>query len=179
LEKETQHLLNHQIRAYKVLLLDQDGEKVGEFSRNDALHQAHSQSLDLMQVGETRDVAICKIINYESWIYHENKRKQKQEFKNRSQELKTINFRPVTGDNDFNLKIKKIDEFLTDNHKVKIVVKLKSREGSMRAVNEAFVQKILDSLGDKGSLETKINWSPREINFLMKPEKKVTQKLKM
>lgn len=175
---EKQHLLNNQIKAQKVLLLDKDGERVGEMSLREALYRANEQDLDLMQVGENKEFAICKILNYDSWLYHENKRKQKQEFKNRAQELKSINFRPVTDDHDFNLKLKKISEFLDDNHKVKVVIKLKSREGSMKSVNEAVVQRIIDSLAEKGVLDSKINWSFKEINFIVKPEKKVAPKVK-
>lgn len=177
--QQNQHLLNRQIKASKVLLLDQDGEKVGQMTINEALQKAVEQELDLMQVGQKEDLAICKIINYESWLYHENKKKQKQEFKNRAHEVKSINFRPVIGDNDFSLKMKKIEEFLADNHKVKVAIKLKSREGTMKAVNDAIIKRIMDSLESKGALDSKINWSPREINFIVKPEKKAVPKMKM
>lgn len=176
---EKQHLLNGQIKSEKVLLLDKDGEKVGEMSLREALYRSNEQSLDLMQVGDNRGVAICKILNYDSWLYHENKKKQKQDFKNRHHEMKTINFRPATDDNDFNLKVRKISEFLDDNHKVKVVIKLKSREGAMRTVNEAMVQKIIESLSEKASLDSKVSYSFKEINFIVKPEKKAAPKVKM
>ena len=170
---EKQHLLNNQIKTERVLLLDKEGEKVGEMSLREALYRANEQELDLMQVGQNKDLAICKILNYQSWMYHENKRKQKQEFKNRAQDLKSMNFRPVTDDHDFNLKLKKIEDFLEHNHKVKIVIRLKSREGAMKQVNEAVVERILTSLQEKGTLDSKVNTSFKEINFILKPEKKL------
>ena len=163
---EKQPLLNNAIRAQKVLLMGQDGEKIGEMSRIDALNRARNEDLDLMQVGESPLFAICKILNYESWKYHEEKKRQKQDFQNRSHELKTINFRPVTGDNDFLLKIKKIYEFLEDNHKVKVCVKLKSREGTMKSVNDEVIQRIQNSLSEVGLVDGKVNWSYKEINFI-------------
>lgn len=175
---EKQHLLNDQIKLEKVLLLGEDGEKLGEMSLREALYHANEKKLDLMQVGENKNIAICKILNYNSWLYHETKRKQKQEFKNRSQEMKTINFRPVTDDNDFNLKIKKIGEFLDDNHKVKVVLKFRSREASMKEVNNAVVQKIISSLDNKAVLDSKISSGFKEINFIVKPEKKAVAKVK-
>jgi translation initiation factor IF-3 len=172
------HLLNSQIKAQKVLLLDEDGGKVGEMSTREALYRANEQEMDLMQVGENKDIAICKILNYDSWLYHENKKKQKQEFKNRSHEMKTINFRPVTDDHDFNLKMRKIAEFLEDNHKVKIVIKLRSREGSMKSVNDAMVQRIMGAITEKGTLDSRVSTTFKEINFIVKPEKKVVLKSK-
>lgn len=176
---EKQPLLNNAIKAQKVLLLDKDGERVGEMSCFEALSRAKNEDLDLMQVGESPNFAICKIVNYDSWKYHEDKKKQKQDFQNRSQEMKTMNFRPATGEHDFLLKIKKIQEFLEDNHKVKVCLKLKSREGSMRDVNNEVIQKIQSSLEEVGIVDGKINWSFKEINFIMKPNKKPVLKVKM
>lgn len=176
---EKQPLLNNAIRAQKILLLDQNGQKLGEMSRIEALNRAKNEELDLIQVGESPNFAICKIINYESWKYHENKKRQKQKFQNRSHELKTMNFRPVTGEHDFLLKIKKIHEFLEDNHKVKICIKLKSREFTMKKFNDELVQKIQTHLQDVGILDGKINSSYKEINFILKPYKKTSIKTKM
>lgn len=176
---EKQPLLNNAIKAQKILLLDQEGQKLGEMSRIEALNRARNEELDLMQVGESPNFAICKIVNYQSWKYHEDKKRHKQEFQNRSHELKTINFRPVTGDHDFLLKIKKIQEFLEDNHKVKVCIKLKSREASMRTVNEEVIQRIQESLQDVGALDSKISFSHKEINFIVKPNKKPAIKVKM
>lgn len=176
---DKQPLLNNAIKATTILLLDQEGQKIGEMSRAEALNRAKDEELDLMQVGENPQFAICKIVNYQSWKYYEDKKRQKQEFHNRSQELKTINFRPVTGEHDFLLKIKKIHEFLEDNHKVKVCIKLKSREFTMKEVNEEVVRKIQESLQEVGVLDSKVSSSYKEINFILKPYKKPVAKMKM
>ena len=176
---EKQHLLNEEIKAQNVLLLDKEGEKMGNFPLKVALEKAYEQDMDLMLVNQNKDLTVCRIVNYSSWLYHENKKRQKQEFKNRAQELKSINFRPVTDENDFQLKLKKINEFLDDNHKVKIVIKLKSREGAMKSVNELVVQRIVDGLAEHGVVDGKVSWSFKEINFIVKPERKPVMKPKM
>ena len=169
---EKQHLVNYDIKSPRVMMIGDNGEKLGEMSFREAMQKAQENNLDLMQVGEGRDrVAICKILNFGAWRYHEEKRRKKQEFQNRAQETKSINFRPATYDNDFNLKIKKTAEFLEKNHKVKIVIKLKGREGAMRDLNEEVVARILDKLGDVAALDTKISWSSKEVNFVLKPNK--------
>lgn len=176
---EHTNLINQQIQSFRVMLLDNDGNKLGEFPLREAIYKAQSQNLDLMQVGQNQDTAICKILNFESWLYHENKNKQKQEFKNRSQEMKSMTFRPAIGDNDFNLKMKKINEFLKENHKVKIIIKFKSfRETTMKELNNLFIQKIVKSIEDNGSLDSQVNFGGRDINFLLKPTKKITPKIK-
>ena len=170
--QQNSHLLNNQIRANKILLLDKNGDKLGDFSFQDALKQAYEQNLDLVQMGMSKDIAICKMLKYDSWLYHEKKKKEKQEFKNRGQDTKTMNFRPGTGEHDFQIKMKKVKEFLEEKHKVKFVIKLKSREISMQSINQTMVNKIVSSLEEVASLDSNISYSQKEINFLMKPEKK-------
>lgn len=155
------------------MLLDEEGEKCGIFTLSEALSKADNQDLDLMQVGQNGDMVICKIVNYSSWAYHEQKRKHKQDVKNKSHEMKCINFRPSIGDNDFNRNIKKISEFLTDGHKVKITVKFKSfRETTMTDINQAFVSRINDSLKNIAEVDGKINNVGRDINYIVRPVKK-------
>lgn len=176
---DNKHLVNEQIKANRVMLLDTDGNKLGEISFREALNKAYEQQLDLMQVGANQDVAICKILNYESWLYHEQKKRHKQEFKNRSQEMKSMQFRPVIGDHDFNLKIKKVAEFLDENHKVKIVIKFKSfRETTMQDLNQEFIDKILSSVEEVGALDGKVNIGGKDMSFILKPSKKPAPKAK-
>lgn len=155
------------------MLLGADGEKLGTYSLKDALAKADNEELDLMQLGFNGDVAICKILNYSSWLYHEQKKKHKQELKNKGHDLKCMNFRPGIGDNDFTRNIKKVEEFLGEQHKVKISVKFKSyRESMMADINKQFVDKIIDTLSANAELDGKINTGGRDINFILKPAKK-------
>lgn len=169
---EKTHLLNGEIKSFKVLLLDQDGEKIGEMPTKDALRLAYEKELDLMQVGQNKDIAICKILDYSKWLYHEKKKKHKQEVKNRSQEMKSMQFRPNIGENDLLLKIKKVSEFLDEQHKVKIVIRFKTfRETTMTELNNQFIHKLLDKVKASGALDGKINNGGREISFIIKPQK--------
>lgn len=170
--EKPQHLLNNMIKVNKIRLLDDAGKDIGEFTYHEAMKQAEENNLDLVQFGLNKDTAICRILKYDSWLYHENKRKQKMDFHNRSQDMKAMNFRPGIGDNDFQIKMKKINEFLEEGHRVKIIIKLKNREFTMKTVNDALVQKITEAFKDTAGIDSKISWSPKEINFMLKPEKK-------
>lgn len=176
----SQHFINNQIRANKILLLDKDGAKIGLVSFREAINRANESELDLVQMSEDKekDLAVCKMLKYDSWIYHEKKRKEKQEQKNKSQEIKEMDFRPVIGENDLKIKLRKVEEFLKKSHKVKIVIKMKNREFMMKEVNESLVNKILTQLKEFSSMDSSISYSAKEISFLLKPEK-VHQPLKM
>lgn len=185
---DIKHLINNQIKANKILLLDRDGEKIGEKTFQEAIELAHKQDLDLVQFGyNVKDnVAICKILKYESFIYHENKNKAKQDFQSRKTELKCISFTHKIGEKDYNMKLKKVKEFIEEGRKVKIVVNFGTfREANNRDVTEPFMEKVLQSLKEIGSLDSDVSKNNfREVMFMLKPkkidtEKKQKEKMKM
>ncbi len=172
-KQEPKHILNNNIRANQIVLLSHDGEKLGTFSFRDAMNQALEQQLDLMQVSRNGDTAFCKIINFDSWMYHEKKKKDKQDFKNRSHGVKSMQFSPEIGENDLKLKLKKVSEFIEDGHKVKVVIKFKfARQASMKELNKEIINAIIQGVQETASLDSDVSYAGREINFMLKPAKK-------
>ncbi len=171
-QQEPKYILNNNIRASKIILLSHDGEKLGTFSFRDAMNQALDQQLDLMQVSFSKqdDTAFCKIINFDSWLYHEKKKKDKQDFKNRSHGVKTMQFSPDIGEHDLQLKLKKVGEFIAEGHKVKVMIKFKfARQASMKELNKGIINNILQSVEEIASLDSDISYAGKEINFILKP----------
>ena len=164
--------INNQIKSNRILIINDNGEKEKEVPFFEALTRASDANMDLVQVGQTKDAAVCRIFDYSKFLYQEKKKKDKQNAKNRTQEVKAMNFRPGIGDNDFKIKIKKINEFLEEGHRVKIVIRLKNREFTMREMNETFVTKILSSVEEFGTKDGNITYTNKEIGFLMRPNKK-------
>lgn len=159
--------------------MDEKGEKIGDYALKDALKLANEQELDLMQVGVNNETAICKMLKYDSWLYHQKKKQDKENFKNRGGDVKNIQLRPVTGEHDFQLKMKQAAKFLDENHKVKFTIKFKNyRETMMTELNNGTVEKVVEFLSEKGEIDGKINQGQKEINFLVKPSKKPVNNLK-
>lgn len=163
--------LNNEIKASRVLVINEAGEK-HESSFYEALNQANGQGLDLVQVGSNKGIPVCRVFDYSKHMYQEKKKRDKQNTKNRVQEVKAMNFRPGIGDNDLKIKAKKINEFLTEGHRVKISVRLKNREFTMKEMNDAFVSKLMDTFTETGVRDGNISYTNKEISFLVKPLKK-------
>lgn len=163
--------LNNEIKASRVLIINDAGEKQ-ESSFYEALNSANDAGLDLVQVAQNKGVVICRIFDYSKHLYQEKKKREKQNAKNRTQEIKSMNFRPGIGDNDLKIKVKKINEFLEEGHRVKISIRLKNREFTMRDMNEAFVNKLQEAMAEFGVRDGSISYTNREIAFLMRPAKK-------
>lgn len=118
-KNKKQHLLNREIRANEVRV---DGQVM---RLSEALQEAESQNLDLVLIAPNATPVVCRIINYEKFIYEQNK-KDKQ--KPKTLEMKEIKVGPNTGENDLEYRIKHITEFLQKGHKVKITMQFRGRE---------------------------------------------------
>lgn len=163
--------LNNEIKASRVLIINESGEKE-ETSFYEALNRASDAGLDLVQVAQNKGLVVCRIFDYSKHLYQEKKRREKQNAKNRTQEVKAMNFRPGIGDNDLKIKVKKINEFLEEGHRVKISIRLKNREFTMREMNDAFVNKLLESFAEFGTRDGSTTYTNKEIGFLIRPVKK-------
>src|ERR1043166_2451070 len=116
--KEAEHRINNFIRAQQVRLVGENIE-VGIYSTQDALRMAQDQGLDLVEISPTVDPPVCKIIDYNKFLYDKKKKEKEMKAKSKTSEVKEIRFTPNTDDHDFNFKSKHAESFLKDGNKVK------------------------------------------------------------
>jgi translation initiation factor IF-3 len=140
-KNKKQHLLNREIRANEVRV---DGQVM---RLSEALQEAESQNLDLVLIAPNAVPPVCRIINYEKFIYEQTK-KDKQ--KPKSLEMKEIKVGPNTGENDLEYRIKHITEFLQKGHKVKITMQFRGREMAYVDNGKELLLKMIVAVEDHG-----------------------------
>jgi translation initiation factor IF-3 len=119
--------LNEKIRSPRVILIDEEGKNLGNFSIREALLRAKTVGLDLVEVGG-KDIPVCKIIDYGKLKYEQTKKTKAMAKNQVIQVVKEIKFKPNTGNNDLLYRAKQVDSFLKEKNKVKISVKFRGRE---------------------------------------------------
>jgi translation initiation factor IF-3 len=124
---DKEHRINLEIRSLKVLLVDDNDVKQGIVTLKEALEKANLKGLDLVEVAPMAQPPVCKLMDYNKHIYHLKKKKKHNESLNRTEDHE-IRVSPTIQDHDLNIKAKKAKEFLSENCKVKIQVKLEGRE---------------------------------------------------
>lgn len=123
--KQRQHKINGEVRFNQVRLVGDNiegGSKI--VSSYEASKLAESLELDLVLISESGDIPTCKILNYEKFIYGQEKNRTK----NKPLPLKEIKFSPNIGENDLNVKVNQIIKFLEKGHKVKALLQFRGRE---------------------------------------------------
>ena len=152
-EQQQEHRTNHMIRVPQVRLVG-DNVEVGVYSIQEALRMAQDQQLDLVEISPTADPPVCKIIDYNKFLYDKKKKEKEMKAKSKTAELKEIRFTPNTDDHDFDFKAKHAENFLKDGNKVKAYVQFKGRAIQFQERGQLLFLKFAERLNDFGTLES-------------------------
>jgi translation initiation factor IF-3 len=163
-KKKREHLLNEEIRATEVRLQEQGIIKLSE-----ALKLAEEQEMDLVLINASTSPPICRILNYEKFIYEQNKAKKA---KNKAPEIKEIKLGPNTAENDLTYRAKHIIEFLEKGHKVKITLQFKGREMTFIDKGKALMLKLMVAVEEHGVAEGLPNMEGKKLIGFVKPKPK-------
>ena len=152
-EQQQEHRTNHMIRVPQVRLVGENVE-VGVYDTQTALRMAQDQGLDLVEISPQADPPVCKIIDYNKFLYEKKKREKEMKAKSKVSEVKEIRFTPNTDDHDFDFKSKHAQNFLKDGNKVKAYVQFKGRAIMFKERGELLLLKFAERLVDFGTLES-------------------------
>ena len=151
-EQQQEHRTNHMIRVAEVRLVGEN-VTVGVYPTAEALKFAQDQGLDLVEISPGAVPPVCKIIDYNKFLYDEKKKKKEMKAKSKTSEVKEIRFTPNTDEHDFEFKTKHAEKFLMDGNKVKAHVQFKGRAIMFKERGELLLLKFADRLKDVGALE--------------------------
>ena len=147
--------INEQIRAAKVQVIDDNGEKKGAMSLQDALDLAYEKKLDLVMVAPNPEMPVCKIMNYGKYKFEQSKREKEARKKQKTFELKEIRITPNIEQHDFEFKSKNARKFLESGSKVKVTVRFRGRELNYVKQGEDILNRFTEELSDIATPEKK------------------------
>jgi translation initiation factor IF-3 len=152
-EQQQEHRTNHMIRVPQVRLVGENVE-VGVYPILEAQKMANDQGLDLVEISPQADPPVCKIIDYNKFLYEKKKKEKEMKAKSKVSEVKEIRFTPNTDDHDFDFKSKHAENFLKDGNKVKAYVQFKGRAIMFKERGELLLLKFAERLVQVGTLES-------------------------
>jgi len=104
-----------------------DNVEQGIYSYEQAMKIADDLELDLVEISPTAVPPVCRVVDYQKFLYQIKKREKEQKAKTAKVVLKEIRFGPQTDDHDYDFKLKHAKEFLKEGCKVKAYVFFKGR----------------------------------------------------
>ena len=170
--KKNKLLINDSIRADKILLIDENGDKQGLINTAEAIKIADSKSLDLVQVSPI-DVKppVCKLLDYGKHIFNKKKGSSNSKQKTRKNSMKEIKFRPSTDIGDYEVKIKKIKSFILNGDKTKQSVRFRGREILNSDMGLELLSRVSSDLADISQVDSEPSLEGRQLLMILAPKK--------
>lgn len=159
------HKINDEIRAQQIKLVGDNVEQ-GVYSLQEAKNVAEQQELDLVLVGKKADPPVCKIFNYEKYLY----RLKKNNKKSKKQVVKELRFTPNTEKHDFDFKKRYAEKFLKDGNKVKAYVQFRGRQMAFKDQGKKILLTLADELQALGVAEGMPKLQGRRMTMFIKPK---------
>ena len=155
------------------MLIDQNGDKKGIVSIDEALEFAKNEELDLVQVSPSEaNPVVCKLLDYGKHVFEKKKNASSSKVKNKKNTIKEIKFRPSTDVGDYNIKLKKIKSFILGGDKTKISVRFRGREILNSDLGLELLKRLKDELEDIAQVDQEPSLEGRQLLMVMSPLKR-------
>ena len=164
--------INDEINANKVRLIGSQGEQIGILSLEEALNKAKESSLDLVQMAKEGDPVVCKLMDHGKHIFDSKKQKSASRKKQKRIQIKEIKFRPVTEENDYQIKVNKIKNFLEEGNKAKVTLRFRGREMAHQNIGMNLLKRVEEDLVSIANVEQFPTLEGRQLVMMMAPSKK-------
>ncbi|MDD3078109.1 MAG: translation initiation factor IF-3 [Paludibacter sp.] len=167
------HRINEKIRGLKEVRLVGDNVEQGIVSFDEAMRIADHLELDLVEISPNAAPPVCKIIDYQKFLYHQKKREKEQKAKTAKVVVKEIRFGPQTDDHDYNFKLKHAVEFLKEGCKVKAYVFFKGRSILFKEQGEVLLARFAQDLEDYAKVDQLPVLEGKRMIIMLSPKKPV------
>jgi len=129
-------------------------------------------SLDLVQMAKEGDPVVCKLMDHGKHIFDSKKQKSASRKKQKRIQIKEIKFRPVTEENDYQIKVNKIKNFLEEGNKAKVTLRFRGREMAHQNIGMNLLKRVEEDLESIANVEQFPTLEGRQLVMMMAPNKK-------
>ena len=164
--------INDRIRAREVRLVAADGEQIGIKPLPEALAMAREQELDLVEVADKANPPVCRIMDYGKYKYEAAQRAKESRRKSTNIVVKEMKYRPKIGQGDFDTKTRKVEEVLSEGHKVKVTIMFRGREMQHPELGKKILDNVAETVSDVARVEVFPKLDGRNMIMVLAPDKK-------
>jgi translation initiation factor IF-3 len=161
---------NQFINVPKVRVIDENGENLGVMYTKEAIEQAASVGLDLVEISPGADPPVAKFLDIGRFKYEAQKKANEQRKRQKTQEIKEIKMRPNIDDHDYQTKMKKVVEFLGDGDKVKVTLRFRGREMAHNQLGLAVLERVAEETASIAKVEQHPRLEGRQMLMVIAPK---------
>ncbi|MBO4571488.1 MAG: translation initiation factor IF-3 [Bacteroidales bacterium] len=171
-KKEEGLRINEEITAPKVRVVGENVPEQGIYPIGEALRMASDQELDLVEIAPNSDPPVCKIIDYQKYVYQQKKKAKELKANASKVVIKEIRFGPQTDEHDYQFKLNHAKSFLKEGSKVKAYVFFRGRSILFSEQGEKLLLRFAVDLEDYGKAEQMPKLEGKRMIMMIAPVKK-------
>jgi translation initiation factor IF-3 len=172
LSKRNYIAINDSIRAKEMRVISDAGDNFGVLSKKEALEKAEELGMDLIEISPDAKPPVAKIMDYGKFQYDQKKKLKAQKAKAHNVEVKSVQVKLATNENDLNIKAKRASKWLGEGHRVKVELFLPGRS---KYLEKDFLHGRLDRILKLLSVEYKVaeeaKKSPKGLTMIIEKSK--------
>ncbi|MEX2420154.1 MAG: translation initiation factor IF-3 [Acidimicrobiia bacterium] len=169
----TQELrVNDKIRSKEVRVVAPDGSQIGVRKIEEARWLASQLGLDLVEVAPDAKPPVCRMMDYGKYKYEQSVRQREARKKQTRTVVKEVKFRPKIDTHDYEVKKRRVIEFLDEGDKVKITMMFRGREVTHPELGERILKRLAADVVGIGGVETGPKLEGRNMTMQLTPEKR-------
>ncbi|WP_296121508.1 translation initiation factor IF-3 [uncultured Porphyromonas sp.] len=174
-DDENSNRINEQIRAREVRVVGDNVEQ-GIYTIQEARRMAQQQELDLVEISPNADPPVCKILDYQKFLYQQKKKAKEQKANQVKTTLKEIRFGPQTDDHDYSFKLRHAISFLQEGSKVRAYVFFRGRSIVFKDQGKLLLLRFANDLEDYARVDQLPKLEGKRMSMLFSPKKGVAKK---
>jgi len=147
--------VNEQIRVPYVRVIGTDKRPIGILPTREAVALARNQSLDLVVLAPNEDPPVCGILDFGRYLYEQKARQRESKKKQHQAEVREMRMKLKIDTHDYEVKLRKVREFLEEKDRVRLTLWLRGREVLHQDIAFKLLERISHDIGDVGRFETK------------------------
>jgi translation initiation factor IF-3 len=138
---------------------------------SDAIGMASDEGLDLVEVSPNAEPPVCRIMDFGKYQFEQSKKAQQSKRKQKQVHVKEIKFRPGTEEGDYQVKLRKLVQFLENGDKTKVTLRFRGREMAHQNLGAELLKRVRGDLEEYGTVEQMPQMEGRQMVMVIAPKK--------
>lgn len=139
-------------------------------SSQEALRLAEERSLDLVKISPNAVPPVCKLMDYGKYRFEQTKREKEARKNQRVVEIKEVRMSPSIDVNDFNVKLRNAQKFLSEGNRCKVTIRFRGREMAHTDIGRKLLLKFAEDCAEIATMDKEPKQEGRHMNMFLSPK---------
>lgn len=158
------------ITSREVRLIGAEGENHGVVTTERAQAIAGEAGLDLVEISPNAEPPVCKVLDFGKFKYEQQKKANLARKNQKTQDVKEIKMRPGIDVHDYNVKLKKVHQFIENGDKVKMTIRFRGREMAHQELGMEVLNRVADEMEETAKIEARPKMEGRQMIMVIAPK---------